>query len=417
MAVDLVDNNAFVQQIIDKGIAEAGNRNTDGLGKQDFLNLLILQLRYQDPLNPVEDKEFIAQMAQFSALEQMQAMNASNTAMKGFSMIGKYVSALFADSITGQTQKVEGHVESVTMNGSKTYVVVGGKEIPIESIYNVADGYNPLNSTLSAYTGLLGYLIKGAVFDLTTGEIVGVNGVVKSLEKGSYEDYALLDGVNAIIAGINKNGDIIEDRAKIKEYLEGFDDIENPEDRHIEVFITDENGKRVPIGATLRSYVYDPVYGTIKAVLDDVAVPVASVASIKNTPAAAAGEQQESDDGDIEPEGIEAEGIGADGTPPEGDADDGEFLDGVGADGAPLDGVAGEDTAPENAAIGENQSDTAAGSPAIETAGDGTQTDSAPAGNASIDGGLENGQQPDAAAGAENETSGDTMIVEEQTGG
>lgn len=48
---------------------------SSGMGKDAFLQLLVSQLRNQDPLNPVNDKEFLAQMAQFSALEQMQNLN------------------------------------------------------------------------------------------------------------------------------------------------------------------------------------------------------------------------------------------------------------------------------------------------------------------------------------------------------
>src|SRR5690625_664276 len=61
------------------GVSGAGTAGTDSvqrgndvLDKHDFLRLLTVQLRYQDPIDPIKDQDFIAQMAQFSSLEQIQ---------------------------------------------------------------------------------------------------------------------------------------------------------------------------------------------------------------------------------------------------------------------------------------------------------------------------------------------------------
>jgi flagellar basal-body rod modification protein FlgD len=97
------------------------------LGRDDFLKILITQLSYQDPTNPMQDKEFIAQMAQFSSLEQMTAMArdfAKLTAMmsgsEASSSLGKNVEILEGERLVqGTVQAVtRGEVPQVLVNGT-----------------------------------------------------------------------------------------------------------------------------------------------------------------------------------------------------------------------------------------------------------------------------------------------------------
>ncbi|HEY8875759.1 MAG TPA: flagellar hook capping FlgD N-terminal domain-containing protein [Desulfosporosinus sp.] len=95
----------------------------DALGKDDFLKILVAQMKNQDPMNPTDSTQSIAQLAQFSSLEQMTniatAMNTLSQSMTNFSqqssltqgaaMIGKWVSGVDTDGVT----PMEGTVESV----------------------------------------------------------------------------------------------------------------------------------------------------------------------------------------------------------------------------------------------------------------------------------------------------------------
>ena len=65
--------------------------SNSSLGKDDFLKLLVTQLQYQNPLDPMDNTEFVAQMAQFSSLEQMQNLNATMANMHASNMIGSTI--------------------------------------------------------------------------------------------------------------------------------------------------------------------------------------------------------------------------------------------------------------------------------------------------------------------------------------
>ena len=100
---------------------------TQNLGKDDFLKILITQLSYQDPTAPMQDKEFIAQMAQFSTLEQMTGMardfaklTAIISGSEASSSLGKSVEVIEGDRvIQGMVQAVtRGDIPQVMVNGS-----------------------------------------------------------------------------------------------------------------------------------------------------------------------------------------------------------------------------------------------------------------------------------------------------------
>lgn len=106
-------------------------KGQSSLGKDAFLQLLVAQMKYQDPLKPSSDTEWIAQMAQFSSLEQMQNMNATMSNVQAFSMIGQTV------QISADEKVVEGVVDFVNVSGGVSYVSVNGNTYEASKVISV----------------------------------------------------------------------------------------------------------------------------------------------------------------------------------------------------------------------------------------------------------------------------------------
>lgn len=135
------------------------------LGKDDFLKLLITELKYQDPTKPMDNYEYISQMSTFSSLEQMQNLNSSFTELsttlndvmlpsmllqQSSSMIGKavtYTSTTTADGAS-TTKELEGVVESVVMKDGGLYYVIDGKEVDASKVTSMAEGSFSTNDQL-----------------------------------------------------------------------------------------------------------------------------------------------------------------------------------------------------------------------------------------------------------------------------
>jgi flagellar basal-body rod modification protein FlgD len=126
--------------------ATSGNLASSGLDKDDFLELLITELRYQDAMDPMEDREFIAQMAQISGLEQMQNLNLTleqglkvllatqmgyNTLNMGLNLLGKEV------SYTADESEKTGTVSALKQKDGAYVAVVDETEVPLASIITI----------------------------------------------------------------------------------------------------------------------------------------------------------------------------------------------------------------------------------------------------------------------------------------
>ena len=111
-----------------------GRVKSNELGKDDFLKLLIAQLQNQDPTSPMEDTQFISQMAQFSSLEQMTNMSTS------FSRLASLMNSQEAYSTLGKTVELNvgetttsGVVEAAT-RGENPKIMVNGMYYNMEQI-------------------------------------------------------------------------------------------------------------------------------------------------------------------------------------------------------------------------------------------------------------------------------------------
>ena len=108
--------------------------------QDQFLTLLVTQLQNQDPINPVKQENFIAQLAQFSTVEGIEQLNVqvadvlySQQVLNGFNLVDRNVTYF----IPGESEPKTGHVSEVFIDGGRINVVVDGNTVPINQVTGV----------------------------------------------------------------------------------------------------------------------------------------------------------------------------------------------------------------------------------------------------------------------------------------
>ena len=122
---------------------------TQTLNQDDFLQLLVTQLSQQDPMNPMKDTDFIAQMASFSSLEQskemltdISALRTEQQLLQANSLIGRLVNVQSADGTL-----TSGTVDSVQVANGTPSLVVDGQTFTLSQVVSVAPAPNSSAAT------------------------------------------------------------------------------------------------------------------------------------------------------------------------------------------------------------------------------------------------------------------------------
>lgn len=119
---------------------QISKEDSNELGKQEFMQLLVEQLKYQDPLSPMDNQDYIAQLAQFSIVEGIDNLSASSYKSMAFSLMGKSVIAEATYNESGMLENITGTVDKIIYSGSDVLLGIGDNTVNLDDLLVISDG-------------------------------------------------------------------------------------------------------------------------------------------------------------------------------------------------------------------------------------------------------------------------------------
>lgn len=198
--VQTVENGQIVTNTSSTETTAANN----DLGYDQFLQLLCAEMQYQDPLEPTSNTEYVAQLATFSQMEAMLAMQNTIDNSNANALVGKYVIVKTTSSTTGETTAIAGFVDYVHYENGEQYLSINGSLYSIDDLYEVADtDYMEAVSLAEAFTTTVNNLPDADKLTLAYQEdvenLAAVYSSLTSYQK-SYISSTVLEKFNALVA-------------------------------------------------------------------------------------------------------------------------------------------------------------------------------------------------------------------------
>lgn len=133
-AIAVVEDGKIVQN----NSKSTAKKTTDGMDKESFLQLLVAQMKYQDPLEPTSNTESISQYAQFTQVQELQNMSGSMDLQRASALVGQEVWVETTTS-TGMTKPIRGRVDYVVYDNGKPYVAINEELYELSKVNTVVD--------------------------------------------------------------------------------------------------------------------------------------------------------------------------------------------------------------------------------------------------------------------------------------
>lgn len=133
----VIENGKVVTSASQNSLSEAAS-SASSVNKEDFLQLLVAQMQYQDPLEPTENTEWVSQYAQFSQVEEMQNMATSMSLSRASALVGQTVIMDVTDG-KGEATTIQGNVDYVSYEAGKAYLSINGGLYSLDDLSLVVD--------------------------------------------------------------------------------------------------------------------------------------------------------------------------------------------------------------------------------------------------------------------------------------
>lgn len=185
MSVSAVVKDGKIVDTSANSVSDSTQKTSDSTGsldKEAFLQLLVAQMQYQDPLEPMDNTEYVSQLATFSELEAMNNLNDSMSFQRASQLVGSNVLVRTTSKTTGETYLTQGTVDYVVYENEKAYLAIN------ESLYSIDD----LDTVISDE-----YLDKHKK-DNSTTEKTNLTELLAKIAKLPSEDDVTLDDEEAI---------------------------------------------------------------------------------------------------------------------------------------------------------------------------------------------------------------------------